>query len=79
MHLDNDDNGESAAGGRLAHLLQILVCIYHFVIPSFITTAALAAVGGAQDATRPEMLVHFFIHFISFINIYSISVRPGPW
>ena len=27
--LDNDDNGESAAGGRLAHLLQILVCIYH--------------------------------------------------
>ena len=29
--LDNDDNGESAAGGRLAHLLQILVCIYHSV------------------------------------------------
>ena len=29
IHLDNDDNGESAAGGRLAHLLQILVCIYH--------------------------------------------------
>jgi putative IMPACT (imprinted ancient) family translation regulator len=23
--LDNDDDGESAAGGRLAHLLQILV------------------------------------------------------
>lgn len=22
---DNDDNGETAAGGRLAHLLQILV------------------------------------------------------
>jgi hypothetical protein len=35
MQLDNDDNGESAAGGRLAHLLQILVCIYHFVIPVF--------------------------------------------
>ena len=28
--LDNDDNGESAAGGRLAHLLQILVCILSF-------------------------------------------------
>ena len=27
VHLDNDDDGESAAGGRLAHLLQILVCI----------------------------------------------------
>jgi len=23
---DNDDDGETAAGGRLAHLLQILVC-----------------------------------------------------
>ena len=23
--LDNDDDGETAAGGRLAHLLQILV------------------------------------------------------
>lgn len=23
---DNDDDGESAAGGRLGHLLQILVC-----------------------------------------------------
>lgn len=25
---DNDDDGETAAGGRLAHLLQILVCFY---------------------------------------------------
>jgi hypothetical protein len=25
---DNDDDGESAAGGRLAHLLQILVGIF---------------------------------------------------
>jgi hypothetical protein len=25
MHQDNDDDGETAAGGRLAHLLQILV------------------------------------------------------
>lgn len=25
MHNDNDDDGESAAGSRLAHLLQILV------------------------------------------------------
>ena len=31
IHLDNDDNGESAAGGRLSHLLQILVCIYHLL------------------------------------------------
>ena len=23
---DNDDDGETAAGGRIAHLLQILVC-----------------------------------------------------
>lgn len=25
MNADNDDDGETAAGGRLAHLLQILV------------------------------------------------------
>lgn len=25
LHQDNDDDGETAAGGRLAHLLQILV------------------------------------------------------
>lgn len=25
IHQDNDDDGETAAGGRLAHLLQILV------------------------------------------------------
>lgn len=25
MHNDNDDDGETAAGSRLAHLLQILV------------------------------------------------------
>lgn len=25
--VDNDDDGETAAGGRLAHLLQILVCL----------------------------------------------------
>ena len=25
---DNDDDGETAAGGRVAHLLQILVCTY---------------------------------------------------
>jgi hypothetical protein len=25
VHQDNDDDGETAAGGRLAHLLQILV------------------------------------------------------
>jgi len=25
---DNDDDGETAAGGRIAHLLQILVCSY---------------------------------------------------
>ena len=24
LHQDNDDDGESAAGGRLAHLLQIM-------------------------------------------------------
>lgn len=29
---DNDDDGESAAGGRLAHLLQILVS-YSLVLP----------------------------------------------
>ena len=31
--LDNDDDGESAAGGRLAHLLQILVrkSTYHTI------------------------------------------------
>ena len=28
--LDNDDDGESAAGGRLAHLLQILVRVVLF-------------------------------------------------
>ena len=27
MFTDNDDDGETAAGGRLAHLLQILVSI----------------------------------------------------
>lgn len=27
IHQDNDDDGETAAGGRLAHLLQILVSI----------------------------------------------------
>lgn len=27
MLTDNDDDGETAAGGRLAHLLQILVCL----------------------------------------------------
>jgi putative IMPACT (imprinted ancient) family translation regulator len=32
---DNDDDGESAAGGRLAHLLQILVSysLFWLVIP----------------------------------------------
>lgn len=28
MYQDNDDDGESAAGGRLAHLLQIMVCLF---------------------------------------------------
>lgn len=27
MHNDNDDDGETAAGSRLAHLLQILVSL----------------------------------------------------
>jgi hypothetical protein len=32
MHSDNDDDGESAAGSRLAHLLQILVrTSYHLL------------------------------------------------
>lgn len=30
---DNDDDGETAAGGRLAHLLQILVRVeFHIVM-----------------------------------------------
>lgn len=29
---DNDDDGETAAGGRLAHLLQILVCVLLVII-----------------------------------------------
>lgn len=37
IHLDNGDNGESAAGGRLAHLLQILVCIYHCLFWHFVS------------------------------------------
>ena len=28
MQSDNDDDGETAAGGRLAHLLQIMVCSF---------------------------------------------------
>ena len=27
--IDNDDDGETAAGGRIAHLLQILVSLVH--------------------------------------------------
>lgn len=38
FHLpDNDDDGESAAGGRLAHLLQILVRKSTSVRPSHVT------------------------------------------
>lgn len=31
---DCDDDGETAAGGRLAHLLTLLVCIYELMAGS---------------------------------------------
>jgi len=33
--VDNDDNGETAAGGRLAHLLEILVSVKSAALPTY--------------------------------------------
>ena len=56
---DNDDDGETAAGGRLAHLLQILVCT-RFPGALFITHPYLALTGGQQRTCRCHSLLRWY-------------------
>lgn len=54
IHVDNDDDGESAAGGRLAHLLQILVCKYYSYADTHFHSTFL---GGQQCAGHRDALL----------------------
>jgi len=55
--LDNDDDGESAAGGRLAHLLQILVCIYRCYYSQAGIHIQSTFSGGQQCASHRDALL----------------------
>lgn len=70
MHNDNDDDGESAAGSRLAHLLQILVgCVFFSFGSSFLSIHPL------DSRHRPRQELD---HILVVVTRYFGGIHLGP-
>jgi hypothetical protein len=73
---DNDDDGETAAGGRLAHLLQILVNLHFNVVVK--VTEALLILGTQQRPGGCDTLFWRYPPWTRQVQAYQPSRAKCP-